>query len=140
MKRRIALLTFLVIGLFNMSALADAFNYVKADAFEQWMGSGKPMVLVDIQTKNEFPLHYFKNSIETNAYPVDTDEQRKMLDSAVTAAKNAGTDVVVICPRGGGGAKKAYDYLKTQGVAEEKLFILEGGVEKWPHKEMLLSR
>ncbi|KAF0189365.1 MAG: Rhodanese-related [Desulfobulbaceae bacterium] len=140
MKRRIALLTFLVIGLFNMSALADAFNYVKADAFKQWMESGKPMVLVDIQTKNEFPLHYFKNSIEANAYPVDTDEQRKMLDSAVTAAKKAGTDVVVICPRGGGGAKKAYDYLKTQGVAEEKLFILEGGVEKWPHKEMLLSR
>jgi rhodanese-related sulfurtransferase len=140
MKRGMALVIFLVIGLFNMSALADAFNYVKADAFKQWMESGKPMVLVDIQTKSDYPLHFFKNSIETNAYPVDTDEQRKMLDSAVSTAKKAGTDVVVICPRGGGGAKKAYDYLKTQGVAEEKLFILEGGVEKWPHKEMLLSR
>lgn len=140
MKKRMALAIFLVIGLFSMSALADVFNYVKADAFKQWMESGKPMVLVDIQTKSDYPLHYFKNSVETNAYPVDTDEQRKMLDSAVSTAKKAGTDVVVICPRGGGGAKKAYDYLKAQGVAEEKLYILEGGVEKWPYKEMLQSR
>lgn len=140
MKKGVALVTFLVIGLFNLAALADNFNYVKADAFKQWLESGKSMVLVDIQAKNEFQLHHFKDSIETNAYPLDTEEQRKLLDPAVIAAKKAGTDVVVICPRGGGGAKKAYDYLKSQGIANEKLYILEGGVEKWPYKELLQSR
>jgi len=140
MKQRMALLAVLVVGLLNMAALLDSFNYVKADDFKQWLESGKAMVLVDIQAKNEFPLHHFKDSIETNAYPLDTEEQRKLLDPAVIAAKKAGADVVVICPRGGGGAKKAYDYLKSQGIANEKLYILEGGVEKWPHKELLQSR
>ncbi len=98
------------------------------------------MVLVDIQVKDEFSLHHFKNSIETNSFPVETEEQRKMINPAVAAAKAAGTDVVVVCPRGGGGAKRCYTYLKDQGIAEEKLFILEGGVDKWPYKEMMEKR
>ncbi|MBA3006870.1 MAG: rhodanese-like domain-containing protein [Proteobacteria bacterium] len=140
MKKRIAILAVLIIGLLNMAALLESFNYVKADDFKQWLDSGKAMVLVDIQVKNEFSLHHFKDSIETNAFPVETEEQRKMLNPAVAGAKKAGTDVVVICPRGGGGAKRCYSYLKAQGIPEEKLFILEGGIAKWPHKEMLVSR
>ena len=140
MKQKIAILAILVIGLFNMAALFENFNYVTADDFKQWLDSGKDMVLVDIQVKDEFSLHHFKNSIETNAFPVETEEQRKMIDPAVAAAKKAGTDVVVICPRGGGGAKRCYSYLKEQGIPEGKLFILEGGIAKWPHKEILVSR
>lgn len=140
MKKRIAILAVLIIGLLNMAALLESFNYVKADDFKQWLDSGKAMVLVDIQVKDEFSLHHFKDSIETNAFPVETEEQRKMLNPAVAGAKKAGTDVVVICPRGGGGAKRCYSYLKAQGISEEKLFILEGGIAKWPHKEMLVSR
>ena len=140
MKQKIAVLAILVIGLFNMAALFENFNYVKAEEFKQWLDSGKTMVLVDIQVKDEFSLHHFKDSIETNAFPVETEEQRKMIDPAVAAAKKAGTDVVVVCPRGGGGAKRCYSYLKEQGIPEGKLFILEGGVDKWPHKEILVSR
>lgn len=140
MKKSIGVLAILLFSVLNMAFLFETFNYVKADEFKQWLDSGKAMVMVDIQVKDEFSLHHFKDSIETNAFPVETDEQRKMIDQAVTAAKEAGTDVVVICPRGGGGAKRCYSYLKDQGIAEEKLFILEGGVEKWPYKEMLLSR
>jgi len=140
MKKRIAILAVLIVGLLNMAALLESFNYVKADDFKQWLDSGKAMVLVDIQVKDEFSLHHFKDSIETNAFPVETEEQRKMLNPAVAGAKKAGTDVVVICPRGGGGAKRCYSYLKAQGIPEEKLFILEGGIAKWPHKEMLVSR
>ncbi|MEK6201484.1 MAG: rhodanese-like domain-containing protein [Desulfobulbaceae bacterium] len=140
MRKCIGILAILLIGLLNMAALFESFNYVKAEDFKQWLDSGKAMVLVDIQVKDEFSLHHFKDSIETNAFPVETEEQRKMIDPAVAAAKQAGTDVVVICPRGGGGAKRCYSYLKSQGIPEEKLFILEGGVAKWPHKETLLSR
>ena len=140
MKKGMAVLAVLVIGMLNMAALFENFNYVTADDFKQWLDSGKAMVLVDIQVKDEFSLHHFKNSIETNSFPVDTDEQRKMIDPAVAASKAAGTDVVVICPRGGGGAKKCYNYLKDQGIPETKLFILEGGIAKWPHQEMLVNR
>ncbi|MBW6521455.1 MAG: rhodanese-like domain-containing protein [Desulfoarculaceae bacterium] len=139
MKKSIGVLAILLFGVLNMAFLFETFNYVKADEFKQWLDSGKAMVMVDIQVKDEFSLHHFKDSIETNAFPVETEEQREMIAQAVTAAKEAGTDVVVICPRGGGGAKRCYSYLKDQGIAEEKLFILEGGVEKWPYKEMLLS-
>ena len=140
MKKGMAVLAVLVIGMLNMAALFENFNYVTADDFKQWLDSGKAMVLVDIQVKDEFSLHHFKNSIETNSFPVDTDEQRKMIDPAVAASKAAGTDVVVICPRGGGGAKKCYNYLKDQGIPETKHFILEGGIAKWPHQEMLVNR
>ena len=140
MKQKIAVLAVLVIGLLNMAALFENFNYVTAEDFKQWVDSGKAMVLVDIQVKDEFSLHHFKDSIETNSFPVDTEEQRKMIDPAVATAKKAGTDVVVVCPRGGGGAKRCYNYLKEQGIPEGKLFILEGGVDKWPHKDILVSR
>ena len=87
MKQKIAVLAILVIGLFNMAALFENFNYVTAEDFMQWLDSGKDMVLVDIQVKDEFSLHHFKNSIETNAFPVETEEQGKMIDPAVAAAK-----------------------------------------------------
>jgi rhodanese-related sulfurtransferase len=140
MKKGMGILAVLVIGLLNMAALFENFNYVNAADFKQWLESGKAMVLVDIQVQDEFSLHHFKDSIETNSFPVDTEEQKKMIDPAVAAAKKAGTDVVVVCPRGGGGAKKCYTYLKEQGIPEAKLFILEGGIAKWPFKEMLMSR
>lgn len=140
MKKSMGVLAVLLFGVLNMALFSGNFNYVKAEEFKQWLDSGKELVVVDIQVKDEFSAHHFKDSIETNAYPVETEEQRKMLDQAVTAAKAAGTDVVVVCPRGGGGAKRCYTYLKEQGIPEDKLFILEGGVDKWPHKELLLSR
>lgn len=140
MKKGLGVLAVLLFGVLNMALFSGNFNYVKAEEFKQWLDSGKEMVLVDIQVKDEFSAHHFKNSIETNAFPVETEEQRKMIDQAVTAAKAAGTDVVVVCPRGGGGAKRCYSYLKEQGIPEDKLFILDGGVDKWPHKEMLVKR
>jgi thiosulfate/3-mercaptopyruvate sulfurtransferase len=45
--------------------------------------------------------------------------------------------VVIICPRGAGGAKRAYDHLARQGVADERLFILEQGQQGWPYPELL---
>ncbi len=139
MKKGWGVLAILLVALCSMAALFENFNYIQADAFKAMLDAGKNMVLVDIQVKDEFARHHFKNSLETNAYPVETKEQQQMLDKAVIAAKAAGTDIIVICPRGGGGAKRCYSYLKGQGIAEEKIFILAGGVDKWPHQEMLLS-
>ena len=119
------------------TAVAGSYNYINPDEFKGWLESGKPMIIVDIQVADEFKQHHFKNSIETNAYPVDTDEQRKQIDKGVEAFKQTGQEVVVICPRGGGGAKKCYDYLKENGVPKEKLLILKGGVQKWPYQELL---
>lgn len=140
MKKLTLLLGICILGLLNMAAIFNTYNYVSQSDFKQWLESDKAMIIVDIQEKDAFTKHHFKNSIETNAYPVKKEEEKKRIDPAVEQFKATNHDVVVICPRGGGGAKRCYDYLKSQGVPAEKLVILKGGVDKWPHKEMLMQR
>ena len=119
---------------------AGSYNYITADEFKARLESSTPLIIVDIQVAEEYALHHFANSIATNAFPVETEEQRAMIDPAVAEYKKLGQNMVVVCPRGGGGAKRCYDYLKEQGVPEKQLSILTGGVAKWPYKEMLVAR
>jgi hypothetical protein len=39
--------------------------------------------------------------------------------------------VVIVCPRGAGGARRTYNYLRDKGIAAERLLILEKGQEGW---------
>ncbi len=138
--KKISVIVLSLICLLNMAALFEKFNYLEPDQFKQWMENDKPMIIVDIQDKAAFAAHHFPGSIETNAFPVKTDAEKKRLNQAVDAYKNIGKDVVVVCPRGGGGAKRCYSYLKSQGVPEERLTILKGGVDNWPHRDMLVKQ
>ncbi len=135
--KKYVLLCLSLLCLFNVAAFFETFNWVEPEQFKQWLEAKKPMILVDIQDKPSFAAHHFPGAIETNAFPVETDAERHRLDPAVATAKKSGQEVVVLCPRGGGGAKRAYDYLKAQGVPEKKLVILTGGVDKWPYRNML---
>lgn len=135
--KKLSIVTLSLLALLNVAAIFSSFNYLEADTFKQWLDTGKPVIIVDIQVKEEFTAHHFPGSIETNAFPVKTDSQRQAIDPAVAQFKASGHDVVVVCPRGGGGAKRCYSYLKEQGIPEEKLTILKGGVAKWPHRDML---
>lgn len=135
--RKMSILLIALLATLNMAFIFDSYRYIEPDQFKTWLESSKPMHIVDIQVEKEFVANHFPGSIETYAYPVETDPQRKQLDAALVEAKKNNNEVVIICPRGGGGAKRTYDYLKAGGVAEERLFILKGGVEKWPHRQML---
>ena len=90
------------------------------------------MILVDICTVEQFAKAHIPGSIETNAYPVETDEQRAALGHLLPQIQKSSDDVIILCPRGGGGAKRTYDFYKANGVAESRLLILKNGVEKWP--------
>ena len=46
-------------------------------------------------------------------------------------------DVVIVCPAGGGGARNTYEFLKSQGVPESRMRILEKGQKGWPYAEMV---
>ena len=140
MLRKISTFTPLLLLLFAGYALAFGYNYISADQFKGDIEKGKSFIVVDIQVADEFARHHFKNSIETNAYPVKTEEEKQRIDPAVQRHQKTGHTVVVVCPRGGGGAKRCYDYMKSQGVSEEDLVILKGGVEKWPYREMLAGK
>jgi rhodanese-related sulfurtransferase len=122
-----------------VAALAADYRYVKQDTFKQWLESGKPMVLVDIQPPAEFAKKHFKGALETGAYPAKSDEEKKRLDKTLERINTSRDDVVIVCPRGGGGAKNTYDYLKAKGVAEGRMYILEKGSEGWPYPEMCVT-
>jgi rhodanese-related sulfurtransferase len=138
--KKFCLIALSLVCLLNVAAIFENFNYLEPDQFKQWLESNKPMVIVDIQDKTSFAAHHFSGSIETNGFPVKTDAEKKQIDPAVAAYKASGNDVVVICPRGGGGAKRCYSYLKSQGVPEAKLTILKNGIDQWPYRDMLLSK
>lgn len=137
--KKITLAALAFLAMLNVAALFDSFNYLEPEQFKEWLQSSKPLIIVDIQVADDFAVHHFVGSMETNAYPVKSDADRAKLDQAVHAFQEVGHDVVVVCPRGGGGAKRCYSYLKSQGVPEEKLTILKGGIDKWPYRAMLVS-
>ncbi|CAG1008157.1 Cdc25 family phosphatase [Burkholderiales bacterium] len=118
--------------LYGMTALAADYRYVKTDTFKGWLESGKQVIIVDIQAPEGFAKGHFKGALETNAYPVKSDEEKKRLDATLEKISTTKDDVVIVCPRGGSGAKNTYDYLKSRGVDENRMYILEKGAEGWP--------
>lgn len=140
MKKLVLLLGLALVCVFSVEAFAGSYNYVNQGDFKKWLETDKPMIIVDIQDKKAFAKQHFKGSIETNAYPVKSDTERAQIDPAVKEFEATGNDVVVICPRGKGGAKRCYDYMKSQGVPDEKLYILEHGIDNWPHQDMVKNQ
>lgn len=131
-------LVLVVMFMFGLTTTALAANYVKPDEFKKWLESGKKMIIVDIQPAQDFEKHHFKGSIETNAFPAKTDEEKRRLDKVIPQIMSSKDDVVIICPRGRSGASNTYEYLKSKGTPENRLYILEGGIEGWPYKEMFI--
>ncbi|GFO56297.1 hypothetical protein GMSM_33040 [Geomonas sp. Red276] len=121
------------------AAHAFGYNYVSPDDFKKWLETGKQMQIVDIQLPIDFKKHHFKAAMETDAFPVKSPDDKKRLERIIPQLAAGRNDVVVVCPRGGGGAKNAYDYLKLRGIPEKRLFILEDGMEGWPYKQLTVS-
>jgi rhodanese-related sulfurtransferase len=135
---RIVLLMLFIIGCAT-TAIAGGYSYVEQDQFKQWLGNSKDMAIVDIQVPAEFQQHHFKGSLETNAFPVKSPEEKEKLDKIMPRLLASHNDVVIVCPRGGGGAKNTYDYLKEKGISEKRLFILEKGMQGWPYQELTVA-
>lgn len=138
--KKVTIIALALISLFNVAAIFQSYNYIAPTDFKKWLETDKPVIIVDIQGRDAFSMHHFPNSIETNSFPVKSKEDKSKIDPAVAQFKKTGEDVVVICPMGKGGAKRCYSYLKSQGVPDDKLYILEGGVKKWPYEKMMVGR
>lgn len=119
------------------AAFAGDFNYIEAEQVKTMIEKGHPMHLVDIQVEEEFNDHHIKGAIKTTAYPVKSDEDKAKLEDVTAKAKQDKNPVVIICPRGKGGAERTYNYMKDNGIAEERLLILEDGQAGWPYPELL---
>jgi len=123
--------------LLTSASLACAANYISPDELKLMIQQQKDVVLVDIQPANEFEQHYLKGAIETNAFPAKSPDEKQRLDKTLPAISASSAPVVIICPRGGSGAKNSYEYFQTRGVPENRLLILKGGIAGWPHQELL---
>jgi len=119
------------------TSLALAANYISPDELKQMIQQQKEVVIVDIQPPNEFEQHYLKGSIETNAFPAKNPDEKQRLDKTLPVINASTAPIVIICPRGGSGARNSYEYFQARGVAEERLLILKGGMAGWPHQELL---
>jgi thiosulfate/3-mercaptopyruvate sulfurtransferase len=116
---------------------AGPYQYITPAEVKQKIADRVPMQLIDIQVEEEYAGHHLVGALNTHAYPVKSEADRTKLNSAMTQLLSNPDPVVIICPRGGGGAKRAYDHLARQGVADGRLFILEQGQQGWPYPELL---
>lgn len=130
------LLPGLLTGLLILATTVSAgeppkYNYISVQALEARLTAGQPTNLVDIQVEEEFARHHIKGAVPTYAYPVKSAADTVKLDGVIGQLKENDHPVVIVCPRGGGGATRTYDYLLAQGIAAERLLILEKGQDGW---------
>ncbi|WP_050607546.1 rhodanese-like domain-containing protein [Clostridium niameyense] len=152
----IALFSFMLVGCGNTEEKKDAkndqkqeqkqedkkkeatkFNYIKADELKSKIEKKEPVIIVDIQVKDDFKKHHIKGAIETNAFPVKEDTDKAKLDKVMDKVKGSEDPVVIVCPRGKKGAERTYEYFKEKGIKEDRLLILENGQSGWKYDELL---
>lgn len=120
----------------STSVYAADYNYISPAKMKENLEAKSDILIVDIQVEQEFKQHHIPGSMATHAYPVKSDVDKAKLDQAVAEYNSTGTPIVIVCPRGAGGAKRCYDYLKKHNVPEEKLAILEKGISGWPYSDL----
>ena len=112
------------------------YNYISAEETAELMRKdASKLVLVDIQEKPDFEEEHLKGALATYAYPVKTEDEKARL-AALLPNITPEQKVIIICPRGGGGADRAYDFYLSKGVKKEQLFTLKGGQYEWPRDKI----
>ncbi|HET97443.1 MAG TPA: rhodanese-like domain-containing protein [Desulfurivibrio alkaliphilus] len=119
-----------------LSIFSGGYQYITAEELNKRIEAGDAMVLLDICPADEFAAGHIPGSIETNAYPTQTDEERNRLNKGLAALRAGNEDIIIVCPGGGGGARRTVDYYKAQGIDEKRMYILQNGLKKWPYKKV----
>jgi len=134
--------SFLVISilLLTLPAWGKSYQYISPAETKNKLLQQQPLTFVDIQVEKEFNQHHLPGALATYAYPVKSDEDQAKLDAVLPQLQSSTVPVVIVCPRGGGGAKRAYDHLQQQGISSDRLFILEKGQQGWPYPEQLAKQ
>ncbi len=116
------------------AADTSEYAFISPDALQQRQAAGDSLIIVDICPLEQFDQGHVPDSVGTQAYPVKSEEDTAKLNPVLQQIKASQDDVVVVCPRGKGGAKRTVAYFASKGVASSRLLILEGGMGEWPHE------
>ena len=138
-KRKYIFTIIMMLCMTGIPGLAQAYNMMTADQLKLRLDTKEPTILLDIQKENAYKEHHFYGSISTYAYPAKTDTDLQSVIQGVRVHEQTGNDIVIIGPRGGRASKRTTEFLMTRGVPEEKIYILEDGIKKWPYPKMLLN-
>ena len=113
------------------------YRYIAPADLKARLLSDESMTILDIQVKEEFEQHHIRGAMATYAYPVKSEEEKARIDSVYASLIDGSGSVVIVCPRGGGGARRTCDYLISRGIDGQRLLILERGQSEWPYPELL---
>ncbi len=113
----------------------DSYNYISPAEFKERLGAGEveqgSLVVFSTQTEEEWESGHLPQAIPTFARPLETDEDYAKMDPVLDKVRGTDADIVIICPRGGGGATRPFDYFEEQGIDTARMLILEGGQEAY---------
>lgn len=132
MKKMI--LAALTIMLFPAMVWATDFNYISQDTMLDRLNNKERVEIIDICPIDQFAKGHLPGAVETNAYPVKTDAERAKLQPTLPILKASTDDIVIVCPGGKGGAERTYEFYKANGIDENRLLILEKGMNGWPYQ------
>lgn len=131
MNLRLILVSIALLAVSATIAAASDYNYISAGELETRLESAQPTHIIDIQEQDDYEKHHIKGATATYAYPVKSDSDKAKLAATLDGLKQDEAPVVIVCPRGAGGATRTYDYLLTQGLPADRLLILEKGQAGW---------
>ncbi len=140
MRRTIFILTLLGTLAAGTVLARQTYNYIDSTSLLKQLNTDKSAVLlVDIQKKNDYLMHHFSHSVKTAAYPVKSEKDKKRLEPVIGQLQQNNSRIIIVGPRGKSAAKRAFRYLTAQGIAPERIAILEQGIRGWPKPELLLD-
>lgn len=135
-KLATVVLSLMLLSLAPTAPAAEGYRYMAGAELASKLKAGASVIVLDIQAEPEYREHHIKGAVPTYAYPVKSAEDRVKLDRQLKAVAASDSPVVLVCPRGAGGAERTYDYLKEKGVPAGRLYILEKGQTGWNYAEL----
>lgn len=110
------------------------YGYITAADLKARLDNDSDMILIDVSPLQLFARKHIKGAIGSNAYPVKTEKEKARLAAILPKLEDSTSDIVIICPRGGGSAIRAVDFYRSKGVNPNRMFILEKGLLQWPYE------
>lgn len=107
-----------------------SWQYKTADETKAMLDAQESVIILDSRPDDMYTKGHIPGAYHVPSYPMDTPELEQVLKDAVPNLQ--GDDpIVIVCKSGNKGAKRAISFLQDQGIAPERLFILEGGGDGW---------
>lgn len=125
----------------DMLEVTPKYQYITPDDMKAKIDAKEDMLLLSVQTKDSYKEDgHLHGSIETKAYPANTEDLRKRLDKVTDKLTENDLPIYVMCMEGKGGAENAISYyVNEKKIDQTRFYIIEGGIKGWPFPEMLES-